>query len=64
MFTKDQNHRTLFREAECKRILLQFALGYSKPICLRRPYHPITKVESCWYIRKFTILDGKLPVKS
>ena len=37
MFTKDQNHRTLFREAECKRILLQFALGYLKPICLRRP---------------------------
>ena len=40
MFTKDQNHRTLFREAECKRILLQFALGYSKPICLRRPQRP------------------------
>ena len=37
MFTKDQNHRTLFREAECKRILLQFALGYLKRISLRRP---------------------------
>ena len=30
MFTKDQNHRTLFREAECKRILLQFAFRLLK----------------------------------
>ena len=52
MFTKDQNHRTLFREAECKRILLQFALGYLKPICLRRPQRRGANRNGCFFCQQ------------
>ena len=52
MFTKGQNHRTLFREAECKGILLQFALGYLKPISLRRPQRRGARRNGCFSVNK------------
>ena len=33
-------------------------------IDFKKAYHLIAKVEGCWYIRKFIILDEKLSVKS
>ena len=55
MFTKDQNHRTLFREAECKRILLQFALGYLKPISLRRLQRPGARRNGCFFCQSMAL---------
>ena len=52
MFTKDQNHRTLFREAECKRILLQFALGYLKLISLRGPQRRGVWRNGCFFCQQ------------
>ena len=52
MFTKGQNHRTLFREAECKRILLQFALGYLKLISLRGPQRRGAWRNGCFFCQQ------------
>ena len=54
MFKKDQNNQTLFGEADCKRILPQFALAYMKLITRYR----VSVCENC----NISINNGKYRV--